>query len=180
MQVIATFASTLLIDRAGRKILLTLSASAMFICLSILGAYFYLKTTTDLSPYASVPVISVAVFIILFSIGFGPIPWMMIGELFTSKTKGVAGSTSAAFNWILAFTVTKLFQNMVNSVGLGITFGIFGGICAVGTIFVLILVPETKGRDVEEVQQMLGGSRDRRRVNMDCIQENGVTLTIKK
>lgn len=127
------------------------------------------------------PVASVALFLIVFSIGFGPIPWMMIGELFPNKLKGVAGSVSAAFNWTLAFTVTKLFQNMVNVFGSGLTFGLFGIICGLGTLFVLFMVPETKGKDISEVQKILAGGEIKKRTDsFDESEEDGVTITIKK
>lgn len=182
LQVLATFASTLLIDRLGRKLLLIISASIMSFCLAGLATYFHLKENMDLSNYSLVPVACVALFIIVFSIGFGPIPWMMIGELFSNKVKGIAGSISAAFNWSLAFTVTKLFQNMLNVFGNATTFGIFAIICALGTAFVLSMVPETKGKDILEVQAMLTGKELNRQVSSDSDESDysGVTLDLKK
>lgn len=180
---LATFSSTLLVDRAGRKILLTISAFVMCLCLGTLGIYFHLKdtNTTDLSNMTTLPVASVALFLIVFSIGFGPIPWMMIGELFPNKLKGIAGSISAAFNWTLAFTVTKLFQNMINTFGSGLTFGIFGIICGAGTIFVILMVPETKGKDISEVQRILAGGESKKRADsFDESEEDVVTINIKK
>lgn len=179
---LATFASTLLIDRLGRKLLLIISASVMSLCLASLGTYFYLKQNMDLSNYALVPVACVALFIIVFSIGFGPIPWLMIGELFPNKVKGIAGSISAAFNWSLAFTVTKLFQNMLNLFGNGTTFGIFAIICALGTAFVYFTVPETKGKSIIEVQALLSGKNLNRQDSSDSegSEDFGVTMDLKK
>lgn len=154
----------------------------MSFCLAGLATYFHLKENVDLSNYSLVPVACVALFIIVFSIGFGPIPWMMIGELFSNKVKGIAGSISAAFNWSLAFTVTKLFQNMLNMFGNATTFGIFAIICALGTAFVLSMVPETKGKDILEVQAMLTGKELNRQVSSDSDESDysGVTLDLKK
>lgn len=153
----------------------------MCLCLGGLGIYFHLKQTRDLSNMTMLPVGSVALFLVVFSIGFGPIPWMMIGELFPNKLKGIAGSISAAFNWTLAFTVTKLFQNMINTFGSGLTFGLFGMICGVGTIFVIFMVPETKGKDIIEVQKILSGGQTMKRANsFDESEEDTVTINIKK
>lgn len=162
--------------------LLTISASVMSICLAGLGTYFYVKENVDLSSYSMVPVACVALFIIVFSIGFGPIPWLMIGELFPNKVKGIAGSISAAFNWSLAFTVTKLFQNMLNLFGNAITFEIFAIICAIGTAFVFFNVPETKGKDIAEVQALLIGKNLNRQVSSDSegSEDFGVTIDLKK
>ena len=99
-------------------------------------------------------------FIIVFSMGFGPIPWMMFGELFPSNVKGIASAVSAAFNWILAFAVTKSFQNLLDLLGLPATFWLFAVMCIAGTIFTAVLVPETKGKDLEEIHLQLGGKKN--------------------
>ncbi|RZC32513.1 facilitated trehalose transporter Tret1 [Asbolus verrucosus] len=153
--VIATLLSTVLIDRTGRKILLFVSALVMCVCLVTLGVYFHLEQTRDLAYLSILPLVCLAVFIVAFSIGLGPIPWIMLGEIFTPKSKGIASSISAASNWILAFTVTNQFQNMKDHFGIGVTFLIFGCISGIGTIFVGLLVPETRGKDIDQVQNLL-------------------------
>ncbi|CAH0555784.1 unnamed protein product [Brassicogethes aeneus] len=157
VQVLATFASTILIDKAGRKILLLTSDFVMCLSLLSLGTYFYTSLYYNLSSLNVVPLISVATYIVFFSMGLGPIPWMMVGELFPPKTKPIASSISACLNWTLAFTVTNQFQNMVQGVGIGITFGVFGIVCALGSLFVAMLVPETKGKTSEEIACILAG-----------------------
>nr|CAD7266896.1 unnamed protein product [Timema shepardi] len=161
VQVIATYVSTLLVDRAGRRILLLISDSVMALCLGVLGAYFHLLNNHyDTSDVSWVPIVSVAIFIVVFSLGFGPIPWIMLGELFPANVKGVASAVAAAFSWILSFAVTKVFQNMTSSLGEDITFWVFTGICVVGTVFVFVMVPETKGKDLNEIQEELSGKHN--------------------
>lgn len=157
VQVIATLVSTILIDKAGRKVLLVVSDFVMCISLATIGLYFYLEKVIDLSAYSFIPVTSVASFIIFFSIGFGPIPWMIMGEIFPSRAKGVASSLSASLNWFLAFLVTNQFPNMESWFGLGITFLVFSVICGIGTVFVTFVLPETKGKSVDEVTDILLG-----------------------
>ncbi|XP_030766943.1 facilitated trehalose transporter Tret1-like [Sitophilus oryzae] len=157
VQVVATLCSTLLIDKAGRKILLILSDFVMCLALVALGLFFYFDETHDLSDYSFIPLISIASFIVFFSIGLGPIPWMIMGEIFLPKVKGTASSMSASLNWFLAFMVTNQFSNLVDCFGIGITFLVFGVICGVGTVFITILVPETKGKSIEEVSDLLLG-----------------------
>lgn len=156
---ISTLLSTLLIDRAGRKLLLFISSLIMCICLVSLGIYFHLKLSHKLEYLNALPLICLAIYIVVFSLGFGPIPWMMMGEIFTPKSKGPASSLSAAVNWLLAFTVTNQFQNMLDFMGLGVTFIIFGWICGIATVFVVTMVPETKGKDIDQVQNMLLSNR---------------------
>lgn len=106
------------------------------------------------------PLLSLAVFIVIFSMGYGPIPWLMMGELFPNNVKGVASSVTASMNWILAFAVTKFFQNMIDLMGISLSFFVFAIICFVGTIFVALVVPETKGKTIDEVQIELYGLRE--------------------
>lgn len=88
--VIFTYISTLIIDRLGRKILLLCSIVTMGVCTFFIGEFFYLKDTySDVSFIIGlIPLISLCIFIISFSMGFGPIPWIMIGEIFPSHLKG--------------------------------------------------------------------------------------------
>jgi len=160
IQVVITFISTLVVDRLGRRILLMLSDGIMAICTLLLGIFFYLKDETDenTSNLGWLPLTSVCVFIVMFSLGYGPIPWMMVGELFAPQIKGFASSLSCILNWILAFLVTKFYSDLANAFGTHTTFWIFAVISAIGTVFVFFLVPETKGKTLDEIQRELGGS----------------------
>ncbi|XP_071627976.1 facilitated trehalose transporter Tret1-like [Temnothorax longispinosus] len=161
VQVIATYFSTILIERTGRKLLLFISASVMAVCMFTLSGYFRFQSSHDLSSFSWIPLLSFAVFIVIFSIGFGPIPWLMVGELFTSNVKSVASAATAICNWTLAFLVTKCFQDMVDLMGISSSFATFGVISLIGTIFVSVMVPETKGKSVEEIQIELQGTQIR-------------------
>ncbi|XP_011645679.1 facilitated trehalose transporter Tret1-like, partial [Pogonomyrmex barbatus] len=152
VQVIATYFSTVMIERIGRKLLLFISASVMANCMFILSGYFRFQKSYDLSNFTWLPLLSFVIFIVIFSIGFGPIPWLMVGELFTNNMKSVASTATVICNWTLTFLVTKCFQDMVDLMGLSSSFATFGMISLIGTIFVSVIVPETKGRSVEEIQ----------------------------
>lgn len=83
----STFLATILIDRFGRKVLLYISSVAMILSLMVLGTFFYLKehTDTDVEPYGWLPLVSFVAYVIGFSFGFGPIPWLMMGEILPGK-----------------------------------------------------------------------------------------------
>lgn len=87
----STFLATLLIDRMGRKMLLYVSAVIMVLTLGTLGTYMYLKAldSLDLQPYSFIPLLSFVFYIIGFSLGFGPIPWLMMGELLPGKFSSI-------------------------------------------------------------------------------------------
>jgi facilitated trehalose transporter len=142
--------------RAGRRVLLMLSSSVMALCLAVLGVHFYLLDTgVDLSSYGLIPLASVVLFIIMFALGFGPIPWTMMGELFPAKIKGGASALACVENYILVFVVTKTFQNLLDTLGSAPTFWMFSSICVLGTVFVFFAVPETKGKTLDEIQEEL-------------------------
>lgn len=159
--VLGTFASTQVIDRLGRKPLLFMSDLFMAISAAILGMFFYLKdneySIADNSVVRTIPLIATCVFLVMFSIGFGPIPWMFISEIFPPNTKGPASSIASFFNWNCAFAVSFGFPIIKELLHSDLTFWMFAAISGAGAAFVLMFVPETKGRTVDEVQRILGG-----------------------
>lgn len=118
-------------------------------------------------------------YIIVFSIGFGPIPWIMLGEIFPSKIKRIASSIAASFNWLLAFAVTKFFQNLLDFLGAAITFNLFGVICLFGAIFVYVIVPETKGKEHDEIKEILEGSNKDSKKSNNADELYQVTINFK-
>lgn len=158
MQVIATYAASMFIDHLGRRILLITSISLMCVSNVALGFYFYLQEHDPkmAANLGWVPVIALLLYIVSYSLGLGPIPWVLIGELFTAEVKGPASSASGTVAWLLAFLVTKTFSNVRDLIGLAATFWLFALFTALGSIFVLLFVPETKGKSFVEIQRILG------------------------
>lgn len=159
VQVVMTVTSALLIEKAGRRILLLQSSIVMGLCLIMLGVYFHMKANpdVDVTNISFIPLGSVVLFIVSFSLGFGPIPWMMMGELFANDVKGIASAIAVMFNWTLVFIITKSFDSMQSAWGSDRTFWFFAMFMVVGTIFVFIKVPETKGKTNAQIQHILGG-----------------------
>ncbi|XP_037031902.1 facilitated trehalose transporter Tret1-like isoform X2 [Bradysia coprophila] len=160
MQVVATFVASMIVDKTGRRVLLLISISVMAISKILLGVYFYLysEDPASVENLGWLPVFALCLYIIVFSLGFGPIPWLMVGELFASDIKGIGGSAAGAFSWIFAFVVTKTFSNIQTAIGIGPTFFLLSGFSILGTVFVFFVVPETKGKSLAEIQTMLGGT----------------------
>ncbi|KAF5294228.1 hypothetical protein FQA39_LY13476 [Lamprigera yunnana] len=153
---VSTFVATVLIDRLGRKVLLYVSSICMILTLSVLGAYFYLvEKHIDTSSYGWVPLVSFIIYVLGFSLGFGPVPWLMLGEIFTIPVKGVAGSIVTAFHWICTFVVTKTFTDVIEAIGPHGTFWLYGIMCGISLVFVFILVPETKGKSLQDIEAII-------------------------
>ena len=92
-------------------------------------------------------------FILFISIGIGPLPWMMNGELFPEECKSASSSLSTATSNLMAFTVTKTVVNLQAMLGYSGTYFLYGSLCMLGTVYIFFGVPETKGKTPEEILQ---------------------------
>jgi sugar porter (SP) family MFS transporter len=165
IQVIAALVSSFIVDKVGRRTLLMLSALVMCVCTTALGVFFFLKeqpepNTNILEAISWLPLLSLSLFIVAFSLGFGPIPWMMAGELCLFDIKSFVGSTAATINWLLSFTVTSTSYSLNAAIGPGQVFWLFSGIMVLAFLFTFFVVPETKGKSVDEIQLLLVGVED--------------------
>lgn len=160
----SVFVATALIDRVGRKILLYFSSVILIITLFVLGTFFYVQDVlvADVSKLGWLPLTCVMIYLLGFSLGFGPIPWLMMGEILPAKIRGASASVCTAFNWLCTFTVTKTFQNIVDGIGAHGAFWLFGSICFIGFFFVVLFVPETRGKSLEQIENTLTGRKTRR------------------
>jgi len=160
VQVAATVVSTVLADKAGRRILLLISDSMMGVSLAMLGAFFFIKEEQENTELADslgwLPLVSMILFVTAFSLGFGPIPWMMVGEILPARVLGLASSIATVFNWFLAFLVTQFFADLKEAIHGAWCFWIFAIVCAIGTVYVFLIVPETKGKTTDEIQALFG------------------------
>lgn len=148
---------SLVVDKAGRRLLMSLSSLIITISLIIVGIIFMIKDRDLISSEYYIyidylPLIALTVYSIAFSLGLGPIPWIILGEIFPQEIKSIAASIGTFLSWITAFAVTKLFFVIDSSWGADITFFIFAVCTGITVIFILILVPETKGKSFEEIQ----------------------------
>lgn len=156
VQLVSAYLMTLLIEKANRKLFLVLSSTGMLLCMAALGMFFHLKNIgVDTSSIGFLPISSCVLYMIAFSVGYGPIPWMLLGELYSSEIKGLGSGLGVVTNWIAAFLVTLLFPIFNSSLGNHITFYIFSCILASASLFVYFVVPETRGKTLPQIQQEL-------------------------
>lgn len=87
----------------------------MLTTLATLAGYFYYKDVVhgDVSTIGWLPLGSLVTFVTSFSLGFGPIPWLMMGEILPAKIRGAAASVATGFNWSCTFIVTKTFADLI-------------------------------------------------------------------
>ncbi|KAK4745710.1 hypothetical protein SAY87_012022 [Trapa incisa] len=158
IQVIATAVSTWLVDKTGRRVLLIVSSSVMTVSLLIVAVSFFIKdsisdTTSTLYTVLSIlSVVGVVFMVIGFSLGMGPIPWIIMSEILPVNIKGLAGSIATLFNWFFSWVIT-MTANLLLTWSSGGTFTIYMVVSAFTVAFTAIFVPETKGRTLEEIQR---------------------------
>ncbi|MDE6541699.1 MAG: sugar porter family MFS transporter, partial [Muribaculaceae bacterium] len=148
-----TLVAVFTVDRWGRKPLLIWGSIGM----AIGAAGVALSNIVAVAPI--VPVVSIMVYSASFMFSWGPICWVLIAEIFPNSIRGAAVAVAVAFQWIFNFIVSSTFVPMYNiELGsMGVRFGhmfvyaLYGVICVVAAIFVYKLVPETKGKTLEDM-----------------------------
>lgn len=86
----------------------------MMVTLFILAVYFYLiSRKVDVSKYGWVPLVNFILYVLGFSVGIGPISWLMMGEILPTRIRSVGASLVVCFNWVCVFVVTKTFQDLI-------------------------------------------------------------------
>lgn len=114
---LSTLLATFLVDRLGRKLLLVLSSMLMSLMLVALGIYFHLlESKSDAVESLSwLPLTSLCVHLIAYSIGYGPLPWLLLSEVYSKEYNAIASPITGAFAWTLAFTVSQFEIKMLES-----------------------------------------------------------------
>lgn len=156
MNLVASIASSLIIDKHGRVKLLIISAILTGICLFLISLYFHLKMMGyDTRNYSWLPVVTVMVYGIVFRIGLGMVPIVMTSELFASKIKSFGMCFADGVYVGSSVLALQSFFFLRNNYGLHVPFYVFFGCSILICLFVIFYVPETKGKSLEEIQRIL-------------------------
>ena len=158
---LACLAGGFVVDRLGRKILLLISVFFMTLMLTALGVYFLLKESESeiVDNLGWLPLTSLCLYLIAYSIGYGPLPWLLISEVYSKDYNAVASPLNGAFSWLLAFAVTISFGPISDEIGIGSTFMMFAGLSFLGIFFTYFVVIETKAKSMSEIQRILSGGK---------------------
>ncbi|VEN48439.1 unnamed protein product [Callosobruchus maculatus] len=160
IQVIATFIAATAVEKLGRKILLLASTTGSSASIFILGLYFYLKNSRfyDVTNLSWLPLVSLLVYIVSFNLGLSCIPWTITQEIFPSNLQSIASSIASVSCFTASFAVTLYFPIMVEMIGMAKCFWLFGFCLVVSSLFIYLVVPETKGKTVAEIQDILNNT----------------------
>jgi SP family arabinose:H+ symporter-like MFS transporter len=151
VNLVFTVVAMAVIDRLGRRPLLILGLSGIAACMLLLAWAF--SAGDDANP--RLILFAILGFVASFAVSLGPVMWVLFSELFPNRVRGVAISFVGLVNSATAFVVTLVFPWQLQSLGSSMTFLIYG-VCAVaGLAFVMRVLPETKGRSLEELETLL-------------------------
>lgn len=159
VNVLLTVVALELLDRAGRRLLLLYGLIGMILSLTLLGIEFLTQNSTPV--LARVSVICVMAYVACFAISLGPIFWLMIAEIYPLKIRSRAMGIATMANWGSNLVVALTFLSLLRAFGRPWTFWLYALVGGVAWVFVLRIVPETKGKTLEQIE---GDWRSRGRV----------------
>jgi SP family sugar:H+ symporter-like MFS transporter len=153
--IVTTIIAIMLIDRVGRKPLLLVGAIGQFLCLAVLTLMFATATIVDGQPVlegssGTIALVAANLYVVFFGASWGPVVWVLLGEMFSNKIRAVALSVAAAAQWAANFVISTTFPALA-AVGLGVAYGVYTFFAFVAIFFVIKFVRETKGRTLESM-----------------------------
>ncbi len=161
VNLVFTVLAIMLIDKLGRRPLLGFGLTGIALCMFLLAYGFGSATygangeLVDINP--TLILIGILGFVASFAISLGPVMWVLFSELFPNRIRGVAISFVGLINSAVSFLVQLVFPWELENFGNSMTFLIYGAFAVFGLIFVMRLLPETKGRSLEELESELVG-----------------------
>ncbi|MCL1957528.1 MAG: sugar porter family MFS transporter, partial [Fibromonadales bacterium] len=157
VNIASTVIAIALVDRLGRKPLLLAGSIGMFVTLGIMAAIFGTAgLDTNGNPEISgavayIAVISANFYVVFFAFSWGPVCWVLLGEMFNNRIRGAALALGGLSQWISNFAISSSFPILLAKIGLGGAYGIYSFFAFVSIFFVLKKVQETKGKELEDM-----------------------------
>jgi MFS family permease len=148
---ILTVVALLIIDRIGRKSLLMLASGGMGLSLAALGLVFFVQ------PSAAGLVLALTLcYVAFFAVGMGPGVWVVLSELFPTRIRARAMAVATVTLWGACMLISLTFLSLVKAIGASGAFWIYAAMCFVTFVFLGRVVPETKGKTLEDIERGWG------------------------
>jgi len=157
VNIITTLVAIAFVDKFGRKPLLLLGSIGMTITLGTLAAIFgnaavdAAGNPTLSGSVGITALVAANLYVFCFGFSWGPVVWVMLGEMFNNKIRAAALAVAAAVQWIANFVVSTTFPPLLQYFGLGAAYGLYTTAAAISFFFVLLLLKETKGIELEDM-----------------------------
>ncbi|MEN8636047.1 sugar porter family MFS transporter [Pseudoalteromonas distincta] len=155
--IVSTFIAIALVDKVGRKPLLLVGSVGMFISLSALTYIFgsagldeagKLALSDNMGTFA---LIMANLFVVFFGLSWGPVVWVLLGEMFNNRIRGAALAVAASAQWIANFAITMTFPIMLANIGLAGAYGFYALSALISIFFVVKYIKETRGKTLESM-----------------------------
>lgn len=159
-ELFGTLIGVILIDLLGRRVLLVFGGLGMFLSSGAMGTFYFLnskpychpnspKCMDNLNPLA---IASIILYVMSFSIAWSGLPWVLLSEIFPLRVRGAGMGLAGGASWIFAAIVTGFFKEYQKTLKPWGAFWSFSLICALSVLFVIICIPETKGKSLEDIE----------------------------
>ena len=159
LSIAAVALGLMLIDRIGRKPMLMIGSIGMAVTLGLVAFAFSTGALVDGSLKLSssmglLALVAANIYVMFFNFSWGPVMWVMLGEMFPNQLRGSGLAVSGFFQWIANFAITLTFPIMLAAPGIGLTgaYGVYTVFAIISIFFVMWAVKETKGKELEDMQ----------------------------
>lgn len=154
--IVVTVVAISLVDKVGRRPLLLVGSAGMVVSLGVLAYTFATAPIVDGEPAlegaaGATALIAANLFVVFFGASWGPVVWVLLGEMFNNRIRASALGLAAAVQWLSNFAISTTFPALA-SVGLGLAYGLYTAFALLSFLFVLRFVKETKGRQLEDME----------------------------
>ena len=167
--IVVTIVAILLVDKVGRRPMLLIGSVGMAITLGMMSVAFSFGTLQDGAvtlpqPWSMIALVCANGFVVFFGATWGPLVWVLLGEMFPNSIRAGALAVAAAAQWVANFFISTTFPSFAE-IGLTFAYGFYAFFAIVSFFFVYFQVPETKGRELETMTDVVNlprrGSRKR-------------------
>ncbi|XP_051158545.1 facilitated trehalose transporter Tret1-like [Leptopilina boulardi] len=157
VKIISSIVSSQIIDKVGRMLIFLACGIICTFALTTLGTFFFLKLFLNYSTLniAWIPILSLIAYEIGYYMGISPVGYVLQGELFPLKVKGMAVAIVSVIEQFLSFGIGLVFPIVNYFFGIYVSFWFFALCCITGTLFVFIITPETHSKTLEEVEALI-------------------------
>lgn len=155
--IVVTVVAIILVDRIGRRLMLLIGSTGMTISLGLMAIAFTQAITDDAGDvtdfagsWGTIAVVAANAFVVFFGATWGPVVWVLLGEMFPNRIRATALAVAAAAQWLANWAITVSFPQMA-SISLTFAYGFYASMALLSLIFVYFRVPETKGMELEQM-----------------------------
>jgi SP family sugar:H+ symporter-like MFS transporter len=164
--VLVTLIAIFLVDRVGRKPILMTGSIIMAVSLAAMAVSFMFaegsgKDVSLPAPWGPVALIAANLFVVGFGASWGPLVWVLLGEIFPSRIRGKALGVAAGAQWVANFLITVSFPEM-SSWSLPLTYAMYAAFALLSFFYVMLRIPETKGMELEQTETLFTVAADDR------------------